>query len=152
MENCIGTELQKNNLYKVGDEAGSTTSCKKYLRVGFRNKQLLVHRVIWALKTGKWPVNQIDHIDGNPFNNRFENLREATSQENNRNKKSNKDSVSKYKGVYWHKFGKTWAAAAKIGGKQKHLGSFKLEQDAAKAYDAFVKEHYGEFAQLNFRG
>lgn len=144
-------QVPANNLYKVGGEVGSLTSCKKYLRLGFRGKQLLLHRVVWAIKTGSWPTNQVDHRDGNPFNNCFSNLREATSQENNRNKKSTKSSVSPYKGVYWHKFGKTWAATAKLNGKQKHLGSFASETEAAKAYDTFAKEHYGEFAHLNFK-
>lgn len=46
---------------------------------------LIYHRVIWALCNGRWPKDVIDHIDGDRYNNRIENLRECTQSVNRRN-------------------------------------------------------------------
>lgn len=48
-------------------------------------RTLDVHRVVWALFYGRWPVGTIDHLDNNPLNNRIENLRECSQSENNLN-------------------------------------------------------------------
>lgn len=55
-------------------------------------KRYLQHRVIWAIVTGAWPINTIDHKDGDSSNNKWENLREATLSEQQQNTKVRKDS------------------------------------------------------------
>lgn len=143
---------QPSTKIKIGSKAGSLSANKKYLRVGFKGKQYYLHRVVWALYYKEWPTKAIDHRDQNPFNNTISNLRSCNYQENNRNKSSDKDAVSSFKGVYWHKGGKKWNAAAKVDGKQVHLGVFNTELEAAAAYDNFAQKHYGEFAHLNLTG
>ena len=71
--------------------------------------------------------NMIDHVNGNPLNNRIENLRIVTNQQNNFNRKSSK-------GYRWHKQNKKWLSQIKINGKNKHLGCFESEEEAREAY------------------
>ena len=95
----------------------------------------------------------IDHINRNGMDNRRANIRPATYSQNsyNRNKHS-RPSTSKYKGVSRRKQKKKWNARITVEGKQKWLGSFEDEIEAAKAYDRAAKKYHGEFASLNFPG
>ena len=91
---------------------------------------------------------EIDHINGDGLDNRKENLRFCTHQENCRNRQPNKIGHSVYKGVSWFK-GK-WVATIYTGKDHQYIGRFKAATDAAKAYDKKAKELFGEFAYLNF--
>lgn len=93
-----------------------------------------------------------DHIDFNGLNNQRYNLRIATRRQNNTNKKSSKNSTSSFLGVSYHKSRNNWRATIFKDYKQIHLGSFKTEIEAAKAYDKHALEIHGEFANLNFNG
>ena len=93
----------------------------------------------------------VDHKYGEGLDNRRANLRLATPAQNshNRSKGRNKTS-SRYKGVYLVKETKKWRASICHNNKRIHLGFFKNETDAAKAYDGAAKEYFKEFASLNF--
>jgi len=91
-----------------------------------------------------------DHINRNGLDNRKKNLRNCTRAENNLNQGSERNSTSGFKGVYWKKDMQKWAACIKREGKQKHLGYFDNEIDAAKAYDQAARKLHGEYASLNF--
>jgi hypothetical protein len=92
---------------------------------------------------------EIDHVNGNGLDNRLVNLRPATHSQNNYNSPSHRG-TSKYKGVYWYKRYRKWRAKAKLNGRHYHLGYFDSEEDAARAFDDFAREHHGPFARLNF--
>ena len=80
----------------------------------------------------------IDHHDRNRLNNKLENLRTATHQENNRNTNA--------KGYYFHKPAQKYLAHIVVNGKSIHLGYFVNEEDAHQVYlDARII-HFGEFA------
>lgn len=96
-----------------------------------------------------FPDTSIDHINGNGLDNRKCNLRVCTHSMNMGNRSSNKDSCSKYKGVYYHKVNRKFVSELNYGGNRIYLGSFTDETEAAKAYDIKAKELYGEFAKLN---
>ena len=82
----------------------------------------------------------------------YENLRTATQTQNNRNRrKFNLPTKSKYKGVYWKQPIKKWVAQIGVNKKIIHLGCFKKQKAAAKAYDKAAKKYHGEFACLNFK-
>jgi hypothetical protein len=97
------------------------------------------------------PDNMLcDHINHIGLDNRSANLRPATSAQNAWNrKKQSKPTSSKYKGVR-KTISNTWSADITVLGKRIHLGSFKTETAAAKAYDSAAKTHFGLFAYTNF--
>ena len=98
--------------------------------------------------------NGVDHINGDGLDNRRCNLRLATQRQNSANVRPRTQNLgrpvtSQFKGVGFHKKGQKWRAYIGIDGKQSHLGLFQNEIDAALAYNAAAKIHYGEFARLN---
>jgi len=109
-------------------------------------RSVLMHRVIMNTPTGM----ETDHVNGNRIDNRKENLRVCTSSENRINSHKRNNCSSTYKGVNWDKFHKQWVAKLKVDGKQRLIGYFNEEYQAAMAYDIWARELHGEFARLNF--
>lgn len=107
-----------------------------------------IHRIILGLTD---PTQYVDHKDRNPLNNYRYNLRQCTNQQNQQNKRSRKNSSSKYLGVYWKVASNKWCARIKHDKITTHLGYFIIEEDAARAYDKAAKQYFGEFANLNFK-
>lgn len=91
-----------------------------------------------------------DHRDGDGLNNRRNNLRAATSQQNNRNRRIGSANKSGFKGVSFRSDRDTWLAAIRINGQLKKLGTFATKEEAAHAYDAAAKHAFGGFAVFNF--
>ena len=126
-----------------------------YLSVAPCKDGVQTNRVIHRLVAKAFVPNPdnkpfVDHIDGNKQNNMVTNLRFCTNAENLRNRGSYRGSSSKYVGVHWHTASGKWQAKITINGKNKHLGLFTDEQEAARVYDAAARELHGEFARLNF--
>lgn len=92
----------------------------------------------------------VDHINGNPLDNRKSNLRLCSQAENCYNSAKRSGAKSKYKGVSIRDEAKPFRARLHKDGKEYHLGSFETEIEAAIAYDVKAKEMFGEFARLNF--
>jgi hypothetical protein len=88
---------------------------------------VLGHRLAWFLHYGTLPINSIDHIDGNKSNNKIDNLRDVTNQENHWNRTT-------AKGYYWHKSTNKFKGYIHINGKHNYLGLFHTEQEARNAY------------------
>lgn len=106
---------------------------------------LSMHRLIAG-------VLGVDHRNGDGLDNRRCNLRTCTQQQNTYNKrKTTRPCTSQYKGVRYHSRGKSFLACIAANGKREHLGSFKDEEAAARAYDAKARELHGEFARCNFQ-
>ena len=112
----------------VGQVAGHIRS-DGYATTTVDSKKYLNHRLIFLMHNGYSP-ECIDHIDGNPLNNRIENLRDATFSQNLQNSKTYTTNKSGVKGVNWNKQHNKWQALIQTGGKAKHIGYFK-ELDAA---------------------
>ncbi len=113
---------------------------------GVGSTYLRMHRVLMDALPGL----EVDHINGDPLDNRLVNLRICSHAENCRNMRSNRG-VSKYKGVRLrkHRHTSTWYAEIKYNYKSCYLGSFSTEEAAARAYNKKALELFGEFALLN---
>jgi hypothetical protein len=117
-----------------------------------RDGIVYLHRVV--VRAG--PSEQVDHRDLNTLDCRRQNLRIATDQQNNANRRKhagpNRETSSKYKGVNQPADYNKWIACITVNDKTLRVGTFKKEIDAARAYDAAARKYFGEFAFLNFPG
>ena len=109
---------------------------------------LKMHRALLGVGAGQI----IDHINGNGLDNRRCNLRICSPVENARNRRVNRASTSGFKGVTKVPCASPWRAQIKLRSRTKYLGWFKTAEEAARAYDAAAREHFGDFAWLNFSG
>lgn len=96
------------------------------------------------------PGYKIDHRNRDGLDNRRENLRVCTNSENQANRGVPANNKTGYKGVHWSKRERKYRAQIRVNSKHYDLGTFDNPIDAAKAYDAAAKEHFGEFAWTNF--
>lgn len=121
-------------------EAGCFDSGRGYWLIRINKKLYQAHRLAWLYMAGEWPTDQIDHIDGNPLNNKWENLRTVSQQENSRNSKLSATSTSGVTGVSWDTRRGNWRAHITVDAKQKYLGAFDKKEDAIIArQDADIK-------------
>lgn len=101
-----------------------------YLEIGIRDKNHKAHRIIWAIYTGSYPEQYIDHLNGVRSDNRICNLRAVDKQENGVNTKIHSNNSSGVSGVMWCKRTKRWEVYIRAEGKKKHLGRY-VEFDVA---------------------
>lgn len=135
----------------AGCLAFTAKNAKGYLVGSLFRSNFLAHRVVWKWATGADPTQQIDHINGVTFDNRLENLREAHGWQNGGNRRKHKDAKhSQFRGVCRAMKTGHFTASISVEQKQVHLGSFRCEESAARAYDQMAVKKYGEFARLNF--
>ncbi len=103
---------------EITNEKGNTLGHYKsdgYLYIHVGNRKIAAHRVAWVLVTGNQPVSQIDHINGNRSDNRWDNLRQVTNQQNQLNRPTT--------GIT--KVGSKWRARLSIDGKTVSLGTYE---------------------------
>lgn len=131
---------------KAGDRVMGTADAAGYLRLYFGGYEVKAHRAAWYLMTGEWPEGLLDHKNGVPPDNRWENLRKATSSQNHANRRVGKSNRSGYKGVYWDNARTKWVAKIRHQGKDHHLGGFDCPEKASEAYCAAAVRIHGEFA------
>jgi hypothetical protein len=103
-----------------------------------------VHRLIYYIHHG-WVPRIIDHKDGNTRNNRIENLRAATEEQNQANSKRAKNNTSGFKGVSYHKPTGKWTSSIRLHNKAKYLGKFDTAEEAHAAYCAAGERLRGEY-------
>lgn len=121
------------------------------LRRGYRTvyvggKLQFAHRVIWKLLRGADP-EFLDHIDGDPLNNKSDNLRACSHAENMRNKRIYANNTSGVKGVHHRKDSGMWRAYISLGGKRVRLGQFTSREEAEAAVSVARDHLHGEFAR-----
>lgn len=105
----------------------------------------LMHRLILNAPKGQ----DVDHINGNPLDNRRKNLRICSRSQNLHNSKKHKDNKSGYKGVFWQSKSNKWRAQICCEGKRFSIGMFCNKKDAAIAYNKEAIKLFGQFARLN---
>ena len=94
-----------------------------YIQIKVFDRNFPAHRIIWVMVHGWWP-ECIDHINGDPSDNRLNNLRSATPEINQRNQKTHSTNTSGRTGVSWNRFRECWVAQIKVHGTSIYLGSF----------------------------
>lgn len=126
------------------------TDKEGYIRVRILGKEFRAHRIIWSLFNGEIPENMfVDHIDGNISNNKIENLRLATRQQNNSNSRGNWNKSSKLpRGITKNPSGK-YRARVTYKGKTYSLGTFDTIEEAEKVVKEKHLELNGEFSIFN---
>lgn len=134
---------------RAGIVVGSVSPSDGYRYTKCRGRRIAVHRVIFFMHHGYCPP-EVDHINRNRTDNRIENLRDPLSHSNNLGNQSHQvGTSSRFKGVCWDKNRSKWIAMIKINRRNKFLGRFNSEEDAATAYNRAAYSHFGEFANLN---
>lgn len=107
---------------------------------------VFLHQLIIAADKGM----VIDHRNGNVCDNRRSNLRVCKQRDNARNMRAVRNKSCAFKGVARTNGVKQFRAYIWLDGKQKHLGSFDTQEEAAHVYDAAARFHFGEFCCVNF--
>ena len=138
----------------AGKGAGSKShirgGMKKICMMQINGTSLFFGRVMWVMNKGPIPDGiQIDHINGDPWDNRLSNLRTATNQQNCMNRSLRRNSKSGYKGASWYPRRQMWCAQIYTKGKNKYLGLYATPEEAHAAYCKAAKELHGEFARTS---
>lgn len=131
---------------QAGSVAGGN-STRGVVIVSVDYRRYKAHRLIWLWHYGILPP-EIDHIDGDPSNNRIENLRAATHATNMKNMKTPSTNRSGFKGVRFHLPTRKWTAQIGVNKKSVYLGIFLTPEDAYAAYCRAAVKYHGEFARL----
>jgi hypothetical protein len=105
---------------------------------------ILMHRMLLGAK-------EIDHKNGNGFDNRRSNLRPSSRSGNlvNRGRRVLRKDGGKFKGVYWHACSRKWHAKLTVKGQKLFIGHFTSEEEAARAYNKAAFQAWGHLAKLN---
>ena len=132
--------ISPSNCVQVGDIAGSDKG-SGYLQIKIGGRSYMAHRLAWLYVHGKWPLDQIDHINHARGDNRIANLREVSHAENQKNTSMIKNNTSGIMGVRWNKSVNKWRACIKSDGRQIHLGYFDNFSDACCARKSAELKH-----------
>lgn len=153
LEYCSGTGrftwlVDRGTRVKKGDKAGYLDP-DGYERIRHYGELYLSHRLVWLFVTGRFPKDQVDHINRIKNDNRFCNLRSCSQSENSANTNKRRNNTSGYKGVCFHKKANKWMAKIRHNNKTKYIGIYLTKIEAAKAYNKKALELFGKFAYLN---
>jgi hypothetical protein len=128
---------------------GQYASANSKLPITKGGTPVLMHRLVIAARPGE----QVDHIDGNGFNNQRSNLRLCTSSQNHANQKCGLRGCTRFKGVQFpkrvYKLKKPWLVRIMVNRKTKFSRYYRTPTEAACGYNIAAKELFGEFAKLN---
>jgi hypothetical protein len=145
----ISYEEAKANFIEIDGQVYRKVGCANpdgYVSIGYKNTYLSAHRIVFLLNHGYLP-EIVDHIDGNPSNNKIENLRAADKSTNAMNRPARSDSKTGIKNVCWSKAHKKWVVNININKRKTQIGYFKdIELAELVAIEARDKFH-GEFAK-----
>lgn len=130
---------------RAGRIAGGVGASNGYRVIGVDGDIYRAHQLAWLYMTGRWCWPMIDHRDGNPANNCWNNLRRATYSENNANRALQRNNRSGFKGVSLR--GGKWRARIRKNGRLHALGAFATPEAAHAAYVAAAHRLFGEFAR-----
>lgn len=137
-----------SNRSPKGKVAGAPDKRHGYVCIRIDGALYFAHRLAFLYVNGEFPPEQVDHIDCNPSNNKFSNLRAASLQENCRNVSVSTANTSGFKGAHWDKQCGKWRASISNKNRTVNLGTFP---DPVSAYAAYCKasdKYHGEFGRV----
>ena len=147
-ETGVFTRLINIGNRHAGDRAGSEKKTG-YRYISIDGVRYSEHWLAWFYVYGTWPTDELDHINGDPSQNQFRNLRAATHHQNMINCRRPRDNTSGFKGVCYSKEMRRWKAEIRIQRRKKHLGYFDTPEAAHDAYKIAAVEAFGEFARFS---
>jgi hypothetical protein len=136
---------KKGNL-RAGDIAG-TRMRSDYWCIHVDGRTYRAHQLAWLYMKGEWGRPLIDHCDGNPFNNRWRNLRLSTRSNNGADQARNRSNTSGFKGVIPDRRSGRWVAKIAKQRRRYHLGSFATAEEAHQVHAAAARLLFGQFAR-----
>lgn len=140
-------KLEGRGHRELGGKVAGCLAPNGYIMLGIDRKLYRAHRVVFLLENGEFPKQYVDHIDGDKKNNKRDNLRLVTQQQNAYNAKPHKDSVTKVKGVYWDKERELYVAQIWLNGKHIHLGRYETLEEASVVAKNSRIENHGVYAR-----
>lgn len=119
-----------------------------YPVISFLGYTTMLYRVAYKIHYGTEPPPVLDHINGDPLDNRIANLRHATQSQNLANTRLRSDSTTGVKGVHFDKSRQLYMAHINVDGRFRNLGRFATIQEAITVRQAAAHLYYGEFVRL----
>jgi hypothetical protein len=144
-ETGVFTYRMPRKRIRVGNVAGYQRP-DGYRRIKLDKQFDYAHRLAWLYMTGEWPTFDIDHANGKPADNRWANLRQATTTQNLANSRKPASNRSGFKGACWDASKRKWLASIKVNGRNKFLGRFDCPAEAHRADVEAAEKLHGEFA------
>lgn len=118
-----------------------------YMYIRIKKKAYGAHRLAYLYMMGEWPLQQIDHANGDPSDCRWSNLRPSDQSQNMANARRPSHNTSGHKGVNWSKQHKKWKVQIQVNSKKLHLGFYTDLEAAVAAYATGAEKLFGEFAR-----
>lgn len=138
------------NTIFAGKEAGTLESAG-YVQLRINGKLQMAHRVIWKIMTGKEPPTHLDHKDGARSNNRWSNLREASTLSNVWNSSMRSHNTTGHECIYPTDLKRPspnkFLVMMSVKGKTKRIGYFPTLDEAKAAYTAA----FAKYRDIGFR-
>lgn len=129
---------------KKGQKAGGKHGLG-YVQIKYKKNNYKAHRLAFAIQTGKWPIKDIDHINGQRDDNRWINLREASKRENLLNAKKPSTNKSGHKNVHFVKKANRWRVAIRALNGQLIQRNYRSIEDAINKANELRGIHYQAF-------
>jgi hypothetical protein len=147
-DGVLYNKITRNSRAVKGQLAGAVSG--KYRLICLHGEPFLVHRIAYYMVNGTCP-DFIDHINGDRFDNRIENLRPATRSENACNIGLKRTNTSGVKGLSWAKKPQKWLACIKLNGKNKNLGYFESKELGAEFLELARELLHGNYANHGYK-
>lgn len=128
----------------AGGGVVGTINSLGYRQIQIGKRVYLAHRLVWIIMTGGLPPAHIDHKNRDRGDNCWQNLRAATRQQNQYNRKSMNKIA---KGVEKVRYG-GYRVRIRVNGKRTHVGLFESVEDAKRGYAEAAAKYHGEFANV----